>query len=302
MPPWRSIRADDRLSHAAAVGGHRVGVEPAAAVADEDLRPAGVHLGVDGDRAGVGGELGRVGERLAGRGDERLGALVERRVADRDDVDRDRRGRPRPRPPPPRARREAVAGARRVAVEQPGPQLALLAAGEGATSRGSSARFCIRVSVCRTESCRWAATSARSWERIRSARSVARLRPEAPQERREDQRRARRAATTTASTTSRASPRTPLRTGRAAPRRARGRRRSRRGRGRRSRERRSRRGLRLTGAPEAAGTAAASVRAARRRDWRHSSAAPAAARISGQIERVGPPDPELAQDEQQPRG
>ena len=41
-----------------------------------------------------------------------------------------------------------------------------------ATSRGSSARFCTSASVCSTESCRCAATSARSCERIRAARSA----------------------------------------------------------------------------------------------------------------------------------
>ena len=46
-----------------------------------------------------------------------------------------------------------------------------------ATSRGSPARFWISASVCSTESCRWAATSARSCSRMRAARSNDRLRP-----------------------------------------------------------------------------------------------------------------------------
>ena len=55
------------------------------------------------------------------------------------------------------------------------------------TSRASPARFCIRVSVWRTESWRCAATSACSWQRIRAAFSVAQVAPESPEKRSEDQ-------------------------------------------------------------------------------------------------------------------
>ena len=45
-----------------------------------------------------------------------------------------------------------------------------------ATAAPSPAFFWISASVCSTESCRWAATSARSWVRTRSARSAVRSR------------------------------------------------------------------------------------------------------------------------------
>ena len=54
---------------------------------------------------------------------------------------------------------------------EPGAQLALLPARERGDLRGSSERRCTIASVWSTESCRCAATSARSWERMRSARS-----------------------------------------------------------------------------------------------------------------------------------
>ncbi len=122
--------ADDRLPQPATVGGHGGRVEACAAVADEDLRAVRAHLGVDGDRAGAGCELRRVRERLPRRGNQRTARIVEHMVADGDDVDRHRvrvldlggRGLDR--------RGEAVGRARRRAVEQPRPQLALLAPGE----------------------------------------------------------------------------------------------------------------------------------------------------------------------------
>ena len=46
-------------------------------------------LGVDADRARLGGVLGGVQQRLAGGAEHRLGALVELAVADHDDLDRD---------------------------------------------------------------------------------------------------------------------------------------------------------------------------------------------------------------------
>ena len=157
----------------------RLRVEALAAVADEDAARRVVrHLGVDGDRPAVGGELGRVRERLAGGGDERPGAWSSAQVADRDHVDRHavrvlhlrRRGlasaAARLSPLRRRARRTAMSAARAPGGGRAPPPHA-----------GSPARFCIRVSVCSTESWRCAASSARSWERIRSARSAARLRP-----------------------------------------------------------------------------------------------------------------------------
>ena len=60
----------------------------------------------------------------------------------------------------------------RVPGVQPGAQVALLGTPERATVLPSPAFFWISASVCSTESCRWAATSARSWVRTRSARSA----------------------------------------------------------------------------------------------------------------------------------
>ena len=58
-------------------------------------------------------------------------------------------------------------GPRGLIAREPGAQLPLLAPRQPATSSRSPACFCIRASVWRTESCRWAATSARSSERAR---------------------------------------------------------------------------------------------------------------------------------------
>ncbi len=84
-------------------------------------------LRVQPDRTAVGGELRRVRERLAGRGDERFERLVERAVADHDDLDRrparlfdlDRGG----------AKRvgDALVGLQRRRAREPRSQLALLA-------------------------------------------------------------------------------------------------------------------------------------------------------------------------------
>ena len=164
---------DDRLAHAAPVGRHGGRIEARPAVAHEDLQALAAGLRVDRNRARVAGELRRVEHRLARRRDERLAVAVERRVADGDDVDRDavrlldlvRRRLQRRRQPA-----LAVGGA--------GAPLSQVRSSRSwrrasaATSRGSSARFCMSASVCRTESCRCAATSARSCERIRSARSA----------------------------------------------------------------------------------------------------------------------------------
>src|SRR2546425_213273 len=67
---------DDRLAHAAPVGGHRGRIEAGAAVADVDLHLAVGDLGVDVDgRAAA--ELRRIDHRLARSGDQRAPALVE---------------------------------------------------------------------------------------------------------------------------------------------------------------------------------------------------------------------------------
>ena len=126
---------DDRLADALAVVRDGGGVESFAAVADEHLQAAGLGLGVERDRAGVGRELRRVRERLARGGDHRLGGGVQLGVAHLDDLDRDAvrvldlLGRR-----PDRARERGLAA--RALLEQPRAQLAFLAAGQ----RGDLAR------------------------------------------------------------------------------------------------------------------------------------------------------------------
>ena len=71
----------------------------------------------------------------------------------------------------------AAASGRRLAVGRGAPDSHARSSrswrrARAATSRGSSERCCTRASVCSTESCRCAAISARSCERMRSARSV----------------------------------------------------------------------------------------------------------------------------------
>src|SRR6478752_10100614 len=75
---------DDALADAVPVLGHRLEVEPLAAVADEHVDRTGRHLGVHVDLAGA-GVLRRVGHRLAGRVHDREQRLVEGTVADVDD-------------------------------------------------------------------------------------------------------------------------------------------------------------------------------------------------------------------------
>ena len=121
--------SDYRVPDAAAVGRRGLGVESGPAVAHEDLGAAVLDLGVERDRLGA-GELRRVHQRLAGGGDQRARALVERPVAHGHDLDRHvvvgldlgRRGLQRAR------ERRRAGGAR---VVQPGAQLAFLAAGQG---------------------------------------------------------------------------------------------------------------------------------------------------------------------------
>ena len=67
-------------------------------------------------------------------------------------------------------------------ARQPSTQLALLVAGERGYSLGIVGASLDQRNVCSTESCRWAPTSARSSERMRSALSAARLRPSRRQE------------------------------------------------------------------------------------------------------------------------
>ena len=104
-------------------------------------------------------------------GAQRLGEVA---VADGDDVDRRRRGCPRPR------RRRRAGRWRGCARRSPPPANSQArrsrswARASRATVVPSPAFFWIRASVCSTESCRCAATSARSWVRTRSARSAVR--------------------------------------------------------------------------------------------------------------------------------
>ena len=116
--------------------------------------------------------LRRVDQRLAGRGTSaarprrsgrRRRRRLDQRPRGRSSISATSRDHPGP----------GAAGGRRRVV-QPGAQLALLAAGQPADGRGSSACRWIRARVCSTESCRCAATVARSSERMRAARSASR--------------------------------------------------------------------------------------------------------------------------------
>ena len=116
------------LADAVPVVGDQVGVEARAAVADEDLDPGAGGLGVDVDAART-RVLGRVRHRLACGEHQRAVLVGHRRVTHADHLDRDavrvldlgghrtQRGRER-------------VGSLAVAVEEPGPQVALLGAGE----------------------------------------------------------------------------------------------------------------------------------------------------------------------------
>ena len=149
------------------------GSKPAAAVADEHVDRAVGDLGVHVHLAGA-GVLGGVGDRLAGRVHDRAQRLVEVAVADVDDLDGHAvlvldRG---PRRRAARWRRCARRWTRRRTARTAGR-----APGRGPGGRrsaASSAFFWISARVCSTESCRCAATSARSWVRTRSARSSVR--------------------------------------------------------------------------------------------------------------------------------
>src|SRR4051794_4857795 len=76
---------DDRFADAATIGRYGIRIEARTAIAHEDLEPVVARLRVDvHDRAAA--ELRRVDHRLTRRGHKRPGALVERSVADRDDL------------------------------------------------------------------------------------------------------------------------------------------------------------------------------------------------------------------------
>ena len=143
-------------------------------------RPARPRVHADLVHPGV---LGGVDHRLAGGQHERAQVVVQRPVAPDDDgrtVERvgvldlgGRRGERVGQAPVRRIRARAPVPAGPV---QPGPQLALLAAGQPRTSRGESDWRWISARVCSTESCRCAAISARSASRMRSLRSSPRSR------------------------------------------------------------------------------------------------------------------------------
>ena len=176
MPPCRSIRSMMLLrTPSRSSGTRRPGRSRRPRSRTNTSTARGGDLGVDVDPAGA-GVLGRVDHRLAGGVHERRAARsVERAVADGDHLDGDavgvldlggrrragrRRARARRRWSRPRTARRAGRAPGR------GPA--------GPRSGRRAAFFWIRASVCSTESCRCAATSARSWVRTRSARSAVR--------------------------------------------------------------------------------------------------------------------------------
>ena len=123
----------DRLGDALAVLGHRIGVETPAAVPDVEHDRVRLHLGVDRDLVGT-GPLGRVHRGLPGRVEQGAQRVVECAVPHHDHLDRDAVVGLH------LALQEADAlgqhrgvladGSRRPALEQPGPQLALLGPGQ----------------------------------------------------------------------------------------------------------------------------------------------------------------------------
>ena len=129
VPPSRVSRPRHRVTQAAPVVGHRLRIEPLAAVAHEHRHALGRDLGVEVGR-GRPRVLGGVDQRLAGGGTERGELLVDRGVADDDRVDDQRvvgldlghHARDEPGP--------GAALAHDLRVVEPGPQLALLAAGQ----------------------------------------------------------------------------------------------------------------------------------------------------------------------------
>ncbi len=170
LPPWRSIRPTMLLRTPCRSSATAAGSKPDAAVADEHLDAVGGGLGVDVDGAGA-GVLRGVGDRLAGREHQGPVLVQDRGVAHADDLDGDavrvldlgrdgaQGGGERGRAPP---RRMSNSHERRSRS---------WARASRVTAAGSPAERWIRARVCSTESCRWAATSARSSERTRASRS-----------------------------------------------------------------------------------------------------------------------------------
>ena len=162
----------DRFRDAAAVVGHRRGIEAAATVADEHAHLLGLDLDVHRHRRRT-GVVRRVRHRLAGRGHQCTQPLVERAgAAHVNDVDRHAEALLDVRRPRPRSHRRDR-GRRGPAPERTAMTAARApdAAPSATTARGSSARRWIIVRLWSTESCRCAAISARSSDRIRSLRS-----------------------------------------------------------------------------------------------------------------------------------
>ena len=166
-----------RPAQAQPFGRDGVGVEAAATVAHEHLDLGALDLGVDVDPVGA-GVPGGVEHRLAGGAYERVDVAVERGVG------RPRPPRPARRAPPRPRRRRRRAGRRRSAGSPSGASVPHWSPNSQArssrsclrarvaTRRSSPAWRCSRASVCSTESCRCAATSARSCARTRSDRSA----------------------------------------------------------------------------------------------------------------------------------
>ena len=161
---------DDRLAHAAAVVRTARRVEARPAVADEHLDPLRRPRRIRPPRS-----RRRTSPRSSSpRAQRPPRPRQRRREAHRPPPPPPpaRRGAPPPRRRRPRARRPAGRLTRRRPPGQPCAQLALLAARQrGHLARVVGAR-CTIASVWSTESCRCAAISARSCERIRSARSL----------------------------------------------------------------------------------------------------------------------------------
>ena len=164
---------DDRARDPAPIGRDATGIEAATTVAYEDRHAVAARL------RGTPRPAPRpsAAPRSASPRAPRAATVACRRPGSR------ARARPRPEPrarsrPPPRSPR----GRRRATRPQPNPggtppsrsqprnSRSCMRASR-TTSRGSSARRCTSASVCNTESCRCAATSARSSERMRSRRS-----------------------------------------------------------------------------------------------------------------------------------
>ncbi len=88
VPPTAAMRPATGVAQAAALGGHRAGVEARAVVAYEHLGAVGLDLGED-ERRGARGVAGGVAQRLASRGGDRLADRVEGPVADDRHLDGD---------------------------------------------------------------------------------------------------------------------------------------------------------------------------------------------------------------------